>query len=138
MLKPARANSWIVASCKEPFGMPSFSFIVYSPQRIVSFVVIQPAKKARTLTRVADVAVAQPLHFQQHRVIVAVDEDPGDGELVAGGFALRPEGVAAAAEEGGEASAPRFRERRFVHEADHQDFGALRVLDHGRYQSVEF
>ena len=28
MLKPARANSWTVASCSEPFGMPSFSFIV--------------------------------------------------------------------------------------------------------------
>src|SRR5439155_5323840 len=26
-LKPARANSWIVASCNEPFGMPSFNFI---------------------------------------------------------------------------------------------------------------
>jgi hypothetical protein len=28
-LKPARAKRWIVASCSEPFGMPSLSFIVY-------------------------------------------------------------------------------------------------------------
>ena len=43
----------------------------------------QFAEEACARAGVADVAVAEPLHFQQHRVVVAVDENLLDGELVA-------------------------------------------------------
>src|SRR4051794_28900157 len=117
MLKPARANSWTVASCSEPLGMPSFSFIASPPIHhhahrghqgkhrtissvvsSVSFVLIQ---RSKTCSRagVADVAVAEALHLQQHGVIVAIDQELDHLELVAGGLALHPQLVAAAAEE---------------------------------------
>src|SRR5215208_3740586 len=102
MLKPARANSWTVASCSEPFGMPSLSFMVLPPIQhkgheghqekyptistfvaIASFVLIQRSK-TRPCTGVAHVAVAQPLYFHQHGVVVAIDEDLDDLEFVAG------------------------------------------------------
>ena len=127
MLKPARANSWTVASCSEPFGMPSFSFM-----RCIQ------RSEAGAGAGVADVAVAQPLDLEQHRVVVAVHQQLDDLELVAGGFALHPQLVAGAAEEGGVAGAARFRERHVVHEADHQDFRGFGVLDDGGDQPVEF
>ena len=65
-------------------------------------------EKTGALAGVADVAVAQPLHLHQHRVVVAVDEHLDDLEPVARGLALHPELVARAAEEGGEAGAPRL------------------------------
>ena len=104
---------------------------------LVSIVLIQIAK-ARPGAGVADVPVAEPPHLEQHRVVVAVDEQVDDFELVAGRFALHPQLVARAAEERREAGAPRLGERDLVHEADHQDFGGLRVLDDGRNQPVEF
>src|SRR5829696_4365420 len=171
MLNPARAKRCTVASCSEPFGMPSLSVIVvdstrrrptHKPQgsqglissdcvcsalsvatRVrhtysAAFRFIERAVETGALAGVADVAVAEPLHFQQHRIVVAVDEDVDDLELVAGGLALHPQLVARAAEEGGVAGAPRFRERDVVHEAHHQHFGAARILDHRWNQSVEF
>src|SRR3954468_2704890 len=146
MLKPARANSCTVASCSEPFGMPSLSFIV-SPliqhediSSLLSFVslVLTQRSKAGSSSGVAHVAVAEALHLQQHGIVVAVDEHVDDFELVAGGLALHPQLVARAAEEGGEAGAARFRERDVVHEADHQDLRRVGVLDDGGNQSVEF
>src|SRR6202023_815953 len=78
-LKPARANSWIVASWSEPFGMPSLSFI--------SFVGCQRSEKARSLAGVTHIPISQPLHLHQHRVVVAVDEDVDYLEPVARGLA---------------------------------------------------
>src|SRR6478672_12355131 len=141
MLKPARANSWTVASCSEPFGMPSLSFIA-SPliQRFLSsasLLLIQRSE-AGPGSRMAHVAIAKALHLQQHGIVVAVDEHVDDLELVARGLALHPQLVARAAEEGGEAGAARFRERDVVHEADHQDLRGVGILDDGGNQSVEF
>jgi hypothetical protein len=40
---------------------------------------------------VAHVAVAEPLYLHQHGVVVAIDQNLLYRELVAGGFALRPQ-----------------------------------------------
>ncbi len=88
--------------------------------------------------RMADIAVAEPLDLHQHRVVVAIDEDVDDLELVARGLALRPQGVARAAEERGVAGALRVGERLLVHEADHQHFRRLGVLDHCGNETVQF
>src|SRR3989338_6191338 len=130
-LKPARAKSWTVASCSEPLGMPSLSFIIKALRSLVG----QLSEEARSLARMAHVAVALPDDLHQHRVVVAIDEDVDDLEPVARCFALHPQRVARAAEEGGEAGASRQRERLFIHETDHQDLGGLRVLNHGRNQA---
>src|SRR5262245_60131998 len=103
----------------------------------VSFVFIQRPKKASALTGVADAALAEALHFDEYRVIVAVDQDFGDRELVAGCLPLGPQPAARAAEEGGIAAAPRFCQRDVVHEAHHQDFRRIGILDDSRYQAIE-
>ena len=71
MLKPARANSWTVASCSEPFGMPSFEC-----GHGYSSLVLKQVRCAG----VADVAVAQPLDLDEHRVVVAVHQQVDDLE----------------------------------------------------------
>ena len=53
--------------------------------------VIEIREETGPLARMADVAVAQPPDLQQHRVIVAVDEDPLYRELVARCFSLHPQ-----------------------------------------------
>src|SRR5689334_19143949 len=146
MLKPARANSWIVASWSEPFGMPSFSVIAEfhrSARRAKNglssaLVVDQRSRETAARSGMADVAVAVPLHLEQHRIVVAVDEKGDDLERVARRLAFRPERLPRAAEEGGQAGAARRGERRLVHEADHQHFRALRVLDDRRDEPVQF
>ena len=84
----------------------------------------------------ADVARAKSLHFQKHAVIVAIDQHLDNAKLVAGSFALSPKDAAPAAKKCREAGAPSFRKRLLVHEADHQDFGCVRVLDHRRDKAV--
>src|SRR5262245_13170464 len=79
-LNPARANSWTVASCNDPLGIPSFSFIGLR----------QRPKEARALARVTDVAVAKALHLYQHGILIAVDEQRFHLETIPGGLALRP------------------------------------------------
>src|SRR3954447_15720319 len=97
MLNPARPNSWMVASCSEPFGMPSLSFIVCLP-RACSAVPVARVCVTRSCLRdpsgcrldetgplagVADIAVAEALHLQQHGVVVAIGEQLGDLQAVA-------------------------------------------------------
>ena len=103
----------------------------------VHLVLNEHVEEACALARMTDVAVAEPLDLDEHRVVVAIDQHLDDLEPVAGRLALGPQLVARPAEEGGEAGRLRERERLFVHEADHQDLGALRVLDDRRNQPVE-
>src|SRR4051794_38147142 len=132
MLKPARAKSWTVASCSEPFGIPSFRVIVTAPwpappreglARSASALLLLVQRSVETGPRagVAHVAVAEPPYFQQHGVVIAIDQDLGDRELVARGLAFHPQLVARAAEERREPGALRFGERDLVHETHHQD-----------------
>src|SRR5690242_2543087 len=86
----------------------------------------------------ADVAVAEPLHLQQHRIVVAVDEYLLNREAVSRCLSLHPERLARAAEEGGEPAFFGGFERRFVHEAHHQHLAALGVLDDRRDETIEF
>src|SRR2546422_3863584 len=95
MLKPARAKSCTVASCSEPFGIPSLSFI----SRLAFRELVRPPEKAAPLARMTDVAAAKALHAHEHRVLVAVDQQVADREPVAGRLALRPQFVTRAAEE---------------------------------------
>ena len=62
----------------------------------------------------AHVAVAEPLHLDQYRVLVAVHEKLGDLEAVAGRFTLHPQRIARAAEERRKACGPRPLERLFM------------------------
>src|SRR4051812_34723429 len=157
MLNPARANSWTVASCSEPFGIPSLSFMLFTsgsgsglqplsgsggplPDRLGVWSLtarVQLSKKTRALAGMTHVPVAEPLHPREHGVVVAIHEQRRDLQPIAGGLALGPQRVPGAAEEGGEAGAARDRERLFVHEADHEDLVGLVVLDHGRNQSLQ-
>src|SRR5688500_6368675 len=86
----------------------------------------------------ADIAVDLALGLDEHRVVVAVDQDLPDGEPVARGLALGPQGVAGAAEERDVAGRSGDLPRRVVHEADHQDLVGQVVLHDRRYQSVKF
>src|SRR5678815_1089266 len=149
MLNPARANNWIVASCSEPFGMPSFSLAIFLFRVIrvirgcslaaLSVALIRGHLPVETgpLAGVADITVAEPLHFEQHRVLVAVHQHLGDLQPVAGGFPLRPQRVARAAEERGKAGRLRPLERLVVHEPHHQYSAAGVVLDDRWYESQE-
>ena len=102
---------------------------------------LRPAvrEEARALAGVADVAVAEPLHLHQHRVVVAVDEHarrparrlPDVSPFIHSLLRVRLKKVAKPVLRG-------QRERFFVHEADHQHFGALRVLNDRRNQAVNF
>ncbi len=60
----------------------------------------------------ADVAIAKALGFDEHRVLVAVDEHVANGQAVSGRLAFGPQLVASAAEErdvaGRTASRPRL------------------------------
>src|SRR5436190_23270199 len=129
MLKPARANSWIVASCSEPLGMPSLS---------IRATLVRLPEKARPLPRVADIAVAEPGDLEEHRVLVAVDEQRGHLQPVPRRLPLGPQRVARAAEEGREPGRARALQRLVVHEPDHQHLAARLVLDDRRYQPREF
>src|SRR3954451_24687605 len=111
MLNPARAKSRIVASCRDPLGIPSLSFMRGDLVCACEWVSSDRLEEAGALAGVTDIAVTQPLHLQQHRVIVAVGEHLNDLQAVAGGFALHPQRVASAAEEGGEAGLLGQRER---------------------------
>src|SRR5690348_15305367 len=93
-------------------------------------------EEAGAFAGMADVAVTEPLGLHQHRVFVAVDQHVTNGEPVAGGLALRPQLVARAAEEGHVAGAPGDVPGILVHEADHQYFARLVVLDHRRNQAI--
>src|SRR6516225_11312663 len=106
MANPARPNSWIVASWREPFGIPSLSFMVGSGQPSGL-----PPSETGARSSVADVAVAESLDLHQQRVIVAIDEQLDDLQSVSRGLSLRPQLVAGAAEEGREAALTRARER---------------------------
>src|SRR5919109_4334907 len=97
MLKPARAKRCTVASCSEPFGMPSFSFISGLASALREPVGVP--EKAGPLARVAHVPAAEAFDADEHRVLVAIDQEVPDGEPVARGLALGPERVARAAEE---------------------------------------
>src|SRR5258707_11365853 len=142
-LNAARANSWMVASCKEPFGIPSFSFIrvetlsttegtedseveigfrLRAPLLSMVLLFGQRPKEACAVTRVTHIPVAEPLHLDQHRIIVAVDEQVDDLQPVARCLAFRPQLVTRAAEKGREPGTAGDRERLVVHETDHQDF----------------
>ena len=92
--------------------------------------------KTGTLASVADVACAEPFHFQEHAIVVAIDQHFDDAKLVAGSFAFGPKRAAGAAKKCCEAGALSFRQRLFVHEADHQDFGCFRILNHCRDETV--
>src|SRR5919107_6057275 len=107
MLNPARANNWTVASCSEPFGMPSFRRGAAMPLR-------QRPEEARALARVTYVAVAEPCHLHQERVVVAIDQQLRHLQPVARGLPLGPQRVASAAEEGDVAGLPRPVERLLV------------------------
>src|SRR5829696_8906343 len=91
MLKPARANSCTVASCSEPFGMPSLSNCA---------TLVRLPEKTRPLAGVADVAIAEPRHLEQHRIVIAIDQHVGDLQPVPRRLSLGPQRVARAAEEG--------------------------------------
>src|SRR4051812_10608961 len=103
---------------------------------LVSFVLTQRSIKTGALAGVTHIAVAQPPDFDEHGIVVAVHEDVDDRQLVARRLALHPERVPRPAEEGRVAGAACFRESDVVHEADHQDFAAIRILDDRRYEAV--
>src|SRR5439155_26124125 len=134
MLKPARAKSCTVASCSEPFGIPSLSFISGLAFREL----IRPLEKTGPLARVTDVAAAKALHPNEHRVLVAIDQEVTDGEPVAGRLALGPQLVARAAEECHIAGLARDVPGFLVHEPDHQHVAAPLVLHDRRYEPVKF
>jgi hypothetical protein len=94
-------------------------------------------EKAAPFARVADVPIALPLGFHQHRVIVAVDEQIPYGEAVAGGFPLGPESVTRAAEERHVARSPRDIPGLLVHEAHHEHFAAPGILHDRGYQTAK-
>ena len=83
-------------------------------------------------------ALDEQLHLHEDGVIIAICEQPDDGQLVAGCFSLHPQLLARAAEERGEAGGARFCERVFVHEPHHQHFAAFIVLNHSGHEPVEF
>ena len=101
-------------------------------------VLINRRVEASAFAGMADVAIAEALHFQEQRVIVAISEHLKHLKLVAGGLALHPQLVAGAAEEGGKAGLLGEGQRFFVHEADHEHFLALRILNDRRNQPVQF
>jgi len=86
----------------------------------------------------ADVAVALAPRLNQQRVIVAIHQHRHDGEAIAGGFTLHPQGVSGAGEKCHVSALPRPRQRDVVHEADHQDFVRFGILHDGGNQSIEF
>src|SRR5262245_49221676 len=136
MLKPARAKSCTVASCSEPFGIPSFSFISGLASALGE--PVGPPEKAGPLARVTDVPAAEAFDADEHRVLVAVDQQVPDREPVARRLALRPELVAGAAEEGDVTRLAREVPRLLVHEPDHEHLAAPLVLDDGGHEPVKF
>src|SRR5450830_2054415 len=94
MLKPARAKSRIVASCSEPLGIPSLSVLAMALRDL--------PVEARALAGVTDIALAEPRHFQQDRVLVAVGQERGHLQAVARGFPFGPQRVPRTAEKGRE------------------------------------
>src|SRR2546425_10140506 len=134
MLKPARAKSCTVASCSEPFGIPSLSFISGLAFREL----VRTPEKARPLDGVTDVAAAKALHAHEHGVLVAVDQQVADREPVAGRLTLRPQLVARAAEERHVAGFARDVPGLLVHEPDHQHVAGPLVLHDCRYEPVKF
>ena len=96
------------------------------------------AVETRALAGVADVAVAEALHFEQHRIVVAVDEH---GSRPAGGCPrFRPSSTAVLRLRLKNVAKPGLLRQRpgfVVHEADHQHFVALGVLNDRRNQSVQ-
>jgi hypothetical protein len=88
-------------------------------------------KKARALAGVAHVAVAEARHLQQHRVVVAVHEQPHHASrlpdvspFIQSLLRVRLKKVA----KPGRASRPGL----LVHEADHQHLARFVVLDDRR------
>src|SRR4026209_607586 len=97
----------------------------------------QLPKKTRPLPRVTGHTVAERVDFDQHGVVVAVDEDPLHLEPVPGRLALGPQLAARAAEERGEAGLAGLAQRFVVHEADYQHLAGAIVLDDRRNESIE-
>src|SRR5688500_17244395 len=134
MLNPARAKSWIVASCSDPLGMPSLSVLGMAAENLSDVWVFRTWRgpvvpcETRSLTGVADVAIAQSGDHHQQRVVVAVDQNAFDSQLVAGSFPLHPQFVARAAEEGRKPALDGAVERLLIHEADHEHFMRRVVL----------
>ena len=97
MLNPARAKSWIVASCSEPFGMPELDLCSW-PLMSLERLRIEAACAAPVWQHVAVAERASP----SSRARVSSSQSTSislDLQPVAGGLALRPQLAARAAEE---------------------------------------
>ena len=77
--------------------------------------------------------VAEPRDLEEHRVLVAIDEQLGHLQPVPRRLPLRPQRVARPAEERREPRRLRALERLVVHEPDHQHFTRSVVLNHSWY-----
>ena len=86
----------------------------------------------------AHVAVAEPCHHHQQRVVVAIHQNAIDVQPVAGCLPLHPERVAGAAEKRRKTALDCAIERFLVHEAHHQHFARIGVLNDRRNQTVQF
>src|SRR5438128_6720245 len=108
MLNPARAKRATVASCSEPLGIPSLSVRAIALRHL--------PEKAGPRARVADIAVAEPGHLEEHRVVVAIDEQLGHLQAIPRGLTFRPERIARSTEERRKAGRLRFLECLVIHE----------------------
>ena len=83
-------------------------------------------------------AGAERFDLDQQRIVVAIDGDFLDDEAVPGAFALHPQLIARAAVEGDKAGVAGFAKGFVVHEADHENAVRRGVLNHCRYEAVQF
>ena len=65
-------------------------FISTAAAKIAPWSFFKGPEKTRPLSGVADVAVAEPRHEQQQRVVVAINQDAIDLKAIAGRFPFRP------------------------------------------------
>src|SRR5579884_2443451 len=110
MGRSASSKSFVIAGSSEPFGTVRLSKL---------HLAVETGPLAGVAGR------ANRIDEEQNRVLVAVDEDLLDAQVVARGFALRPQLLAGAAPERDKAQVFALAPRVLVQDADHQHLARL-------------
>src|SRR5205807_837125 len=104
---------------------------------LLPFTIAEAAEEAALVPFVTD-SRSQRFHLHENRILIAIREDLFHHEAVSGAFALEPEFVARAAEEGRISGLHRAPECLLIHEAEHEHAAACRVLNDGGNEPAEF
>src|ERR1700733_8681081 len=128
MCHPARSNSAMVASCRLPLGMPSFSLLAMLGLRLRCPGQRDGLRKAANCPLVADQPVAFDDYPKHDCILVAVGSSGHDAQPVSAGLSFHPQLLSRAAPKCHKACLQRLGIACLIEKAHHQYLSGLSIL----------